>query len=75
MSLDKKYKVAVFPSPYVDGDVILWYSPSCHIYMLRYMAENEVVKMRSYDDGCYRELACILMDGSLIASKSLEDRG
>lgn len=28
MSLDKKYKIAVFPSRYVDGDVVVWYSPS-----------------------------------------------
>lgn len=27
MSLDKKYKIAVFPSRYVDGDVVVWYSP------------------------------------------------
>lgn len=74
MSLDKKYKVAVFPSQYVDGDVVLWYSPSFHIYTLRYMTDGEGVKTRSYDDGCYRDLAVIVIDGSLTAGTPLAER-
>ena len=74
MSMDKKYKVAVFPSQDMDGDVVLWYSPSLHIYTLRYLTDSEGVKMRSYDDGYYRDLAAILIDGSLTARTPLLDR-
>lgn len=74
MSLDEKYKVAVFPSRYVDGDVVVWYSSSCHMYMLRY-ATDEGMKAHVYSDGCYRELAAIVVDGSRIACTPLEDRG
>lgn len=73
MSLDKKYKVAVFPSRYVDGDVCLWYSFSCHTYTLRY-ATGEGMKAYVYSDGCYRELAAIIVDGSKVACTPLEDR-
>lgn len=44
MSLDKKYKIAVFPSRYVDGDVVVWYSPQCHTFMLRYATDGDGVK-------------------------------
>jgi hypothetical protein len=44
MSLGKKYKIAVFPSRYVDGDVVVWYSPQCHTFMLRYATDGEGVK-------------------------------
>lgn len=74
MSLDKKYKVAVFPSQYVDGDVVLWYSPSFHTYTLRYLTDGEGVKTRLYDDGYYRDLAAILIDGSLTACTPLDER-
>ena len=40
MSLDGKYKVAVFPSRYVDGDVVVWYSPQCHMFVLRYATDG-----------------------------------
>lgn len=75
MSLDKKYKVAVFSSRCVDGDVVVWYSPSCYMYMLRYATDSEGVKAHVYSDGCYRELAAIVIDGSKIACTPLEDRG
>ena len=74
MSLDKKYKVAVFPSRHVDGDVVLWYSPSCHTYLLRYATDSEGMKSHMYSDGCYRDLAAIIIDGSMIACEPLEDR-
>ena len=74
MSLDKKYKVAVFPSRYVDGDVVVWYSPSCHMYTLRYATDGEGMKAHVYSDGCYRELAAIVIDGSKIACTPVEDR-
>lgn len=74
MSLDGKYKVAVFPSRYVDGDVVAWYSPSCHVYMLRYATDGEGMKAHIYSDGCYRELAAIVIEGFKIACTPLEDR-
>ena len=75
MSFDKKCKVAVFPSRYVDGDVVVWYLPLCHMYMLRYATDSEGMKTHIYNDGCYRELAAIVIDGSKIACTPLEDRG
>lgn len=74
MSLDKKYKVAVFPSRYVDGDVVVWYSPSCHMYTLRYATDSDGMKSHVYIDGYYKELAAIVIDGSKIACTPLEDR-
>jgi hypothetical protein len=74
MSLDKKYKVAVFPSRYVDGDVVLWYSPQCHMFALRYVADSEGMKTRSYCDDYYRDVASTVIDGRRIACTPLEER-
>ena len=74
MSLDKKYKIAVFPSRYVDGDVVVWYLPQCHMFMLRYATDGEGVKTLSYGDNYYRELASIVIKGRRIACTPLKDR-
>lgn len=75
MSLDKKYKIAVFPSRYVDGDVVVWYSPQRHMFMLRYAVDGEGVKTLSYGDEHYRDVANIVIKGRRIACTPLKDRG
>lgn len=74
MSLDEKHKVAVFPSRYVDGDVVVWYSSSCRMYTLRYATDSEGMRSRLYVDGYWKELAALIVDGSKIARTPLEDR-
>ena len=74
MSLRQKYKIAVFPSRCVDGDVVVWYPPQCHTFMLRYAMDGEGVKTLSYGDDYYRELAAIVINGRRIACTPLKDR-
>lgn len=74
MSLGEKRKIAVFPSLYVDGDVVVWYTPKCHTFVLRYATDGDGVKTLSYGDDYYRELAAIVINGTRIARTPLKER-
>lgn len=74
MPLVKKYKIAVFPSQYVDGDVVVWYSPQLHMFILRYATDGEGVKTLSYGDKYYKDVAAIVIKGRRIACTPLKDR-
>lgn len=74
MPLVKKYKIAVFPSQYVDGDVVVWYSPQLHMFILRYAPDGEGVKTLSYGDKYYKDVAAIVIKGRCIACTPLKDR-
>lgn len=74
MPLVKKYKIAVFPSQYVDGDVVVWYSPQLHMFILRYVTDGEGVKTLSYGDKYDKDVAAIVIKGRRIACTPLKDR-
>lgn len=73
--------VAVFASPFADGDVHLWYCPHGHRYELRYTVKSRTLAgfsnfmaLCAYDAADSSQVADLMLDAITIARTPLLGR-
>ena len=74
-------KVAVFPSRYIGGDVVLWYCMASQAYYLKYEIEYYTpdglcgnVRSLSYDARDYDQVVDIIKDAIILTDTPLKKR-